>query len=54
MRRAYANHPPFDSEPSEHELAWGLFLRERYGEILEKTIATTYRQRLAHYGIEIA
>lgn len=54
MRRAYANHPPFDPEPSGHELAWGLFPRERYGEILEKTIATTYRQRLAHYGIEIA
>ena len=53
MRKAYANHPPFDPQPSQSELDWGLFPRERYGEILEKTIATTYNQRLAHYGIKL-
>lgn len=53
MRRAYGGHPPFDPAPSQQELDWGLFPRERYGEILEKTIATTYSQRLAHYGIKL-
>lgn len=54
MRLAYDNHPPFEPALSEQELAWGLFPRERYGEILNKAIATTYTQRLSHYGIDLA
>ncbi|NQZ33170.1 MAG: ferritin-like domain-containing protein [Oceanospirillaceae bacterium] len=53
MRVAYQNHPPFAPALSEQELAWGIFPRELYGDILEKTIQKTFNQRLVHYGINL-
>ncbi|NQZ33089.1 MAG: ferritin-like domain-containing protein [Oceanospirillaceae bacterium] len=53
MRKAYCDHPAFDPQLSQNEIDWGVFPRELYGEILERTIATTYSQRLAYYDIPL-
>jgi len=53
MRLAYNDHLPFDSPLTSQELAWGLFPRERYGEILESVIATKFSKRLSHYNIDL-
>jgi hypothetical protein len=53
IRSAYNHHPPFDPPLTSAELAWGLFPRERYGEILEKTINTKFSKRLSHYNIDL-
>ncbi len=53
MRKAYNNHAEFEPVLTEQELAWGVFPRVSYGDILEKTIATTFTKRLEFYAIKI-
>ena len=53
MRRAYNDHHEFTPQLTDKELAWGVFPRKRYGEILEKTITSTYVKRLEYYGIKL-
>ena len=53
MRTAYGVTDEYTPPLDEEELVWGMMPKERYREVLEKTIKGTFTERLKHYEVTL-